>query len=130
MNRQTNQHANIRLAVSGLLLAIAGLAAAGCSSMSQADDIVGNWQPSDGSNMKTILENGACSGMFYSGSQPLDIGGPMTCSFSENKDSGGWHTMVVSQPPNQKTIRLKFTDANTVEVADNAGNSLFTMTRS
>jgi hypothetical protein len=63
---------------------------------------VGNWSPDDGSLMKTIAESGECTGMYYNGSEPLDIGGGMTCSFSEDPGSDGMHTMVVSQPPTRR----------------------------
>jgi len=93
-----------------------------------SDDIVGNWSPDDGSSIKTISESGQCAGMYYNGSEPLDIGGGMTCSFSEKADSEGRHTMVVSQPPNQETLELKFVDDDMVEVY-NGGTLIFTMTR-
>ena len=108
-------------------IAAVGVMLTGCSS--SGDDIVGNWSPSDGSATKTIMEDGACQGMFYNQGMPLDIGGGMTCSFSENEDSAGFHSMVVSQPPNQSTLKLKFTDADTVEVQDASGVLLFTMSR-
>lgn len=43
--------------------------------------------------------------------------------------SAGFHSMVVSQPPNQSILKLKFTDADTVEVQDASGALLFTMSR-
>jgi hypothetical protein len=92
-------------------------------------DIVGNWTPSDGSGMKVIASSGACQGMYYNQGKPLDIGGGMTCSYSQNADSAGMHSLVVSQPPNQETLKLKFVDADTVEVYSGS-KLLFTMKRS
>lgn len=94
---------------------------------SSDDNIVGNWSSSDGTS-KAILENGSCTGMYYNAGRPLDIGGGMTCSFSTETDSDGTHSMVVSQPPNQETLHLKFLTADKVEVSMN-GAVLVTLTR-
>lgn len=91
-------------------------------------NIVGNWKASDGSGTKVITADGACTGMYYYKGRPLDIGGPMSCSFSEKAGSDGSHTMVVQQPPNSTTLHLRFIDADTVEVSSK-GSTLFTMTR-
>jgi hypothetical protein len=101
-----------------------GLSACGASS----NEIAGNWMPDDGSNVKTISDSGECTGMYYNGSKPLDIGGGMTCEFSKNADGEGMHTMVVSQPPNQETLKLKFVDADVVDVYS-GGTTLLTMKR-
>jgi hypothetical protein len=92
------------------------------------DDIVGVWQPDDGSAPKMINGDGSCSAMYYNDGVPLDIGGPMTCSFSEKTDSAGAHTMLVQQPPNHETLQVMFTDADTAEVSQ-GGQLLFTMRR-
>jgi len=103
------------------------LAAAACSGSDAS--IVGNWTASDGSGTKTILEDGQCTGMYYNQGQPLDIGGPMTCSMSAEANSSGLFTMVVTQAPNQTSVQLRFVDDDTVEVQGADGGSLFTMTR-
>ena len=93
-----------------------------------ADDIVGVWEADDGTGIKTINDDGSCSGMYYNAGEPLDIGGPMSCSFSEEEDGEGRHALVVQQPPNQQTLEVEFVDADTVEVYQGA-DRLFTMQR-
>lgn len=88
---------------------------AACSS-DDAPSIVGVWQPSDGSGIKTVQESGACEGMYYSQGAPLDIGGPMTCSMGESANDKGRYTLVVSQPPNTATYTLDFADDDHVTV--------------
>jgi hypothetical protein len=63
-------------------------------------DPVGVWIAPDGSTA-FILDNGVCSGMYYHGGAPLDIGGGMTCAYSGN-------TLVVSQPPNQISYKVYY----------------------
>jgi hypothetical protein len=63
-------------------------------------DPVGVWIAPDGATA-FILENGVCSGMYYNGSVPLDIGGGMTCAYAGN-------TLVVSQPPNQISYKVYY----------------------
>lgn len=109
-------------------IALMSVLVSGCAS-SAGNDIVGNWSPSDGTAVKVITKDGQCRGMYYDRGKPLDIGGGMTCSFSEKKDSEGFHSMVVSQPPNQMTLKLKFADADTVEVHDSGGKKIVTMKR-
>ena len=111
------------------VLIVGALLVSGCG-MATADDIVGNWSASDGTGAKIVTANGACQSMYYNGGKPLDIGGGMTCSFSKNKDSAGFHSLIVSQPPNQSTLKLKFINSDSVEVHDGSGRTLFTMTRS
>lgn len=91
--------------------------------------LVGNWSADDGTGTKVIMSNGMCSGMFYNGGEPLDIGGPMTCSFSTNKSGNGRYALVVTQSMNQTTQYVAFDGKNKAKVYDSAGNLLFTMTR-
>ena len=91
--------------------------------------IVGNWRADDGTGTKVITSNGACSGMFYNQGEPLDIGGPMSCSMSESKSSNGRYAMVVTQFMNQTTQYIEFDGSDTAKVYDSAGNLLFTLTR-
>lgn len=106
----------------GSLVLLAALSACGSD-----DDIVGVWEPDDGTGAKTINGDGSCSGMFYNSGRPLDIGGPMTCSLSA-EESGGLHTLVVRQEPNQQELGIEFVDADTVEVYEGT-TRLFTMKR-
>lgn len=95
-----------------------------------AADITGNWQADDGTGMKVIHSNGVCSGMYYVGpGQPLDIGGPMTCSFSTQKGGDGRYSLVVTQSMNQQTLRVSFNGNNEAEIYSSVGDHLFTMTR-
>lgn len=93
-------------------------------------NLAGNWLADDGTGMKVILENGQCTGMYYSGGEPLDIGGGgMMCSMSSDKDSRGYYTLVVTQHMNQTTQYVKFDGDDTATVYDSARNKLFTMKR-
>lgn len=82
----------------------------------------------DGTGMKVITSNGACSGIYYSGGEPLDIGGPMSCSLGSEKDANGRYSLVVTQTPNQQTLKLSFTGDEEVAVYS-AGDPPITMTR-
>lgn len=124
MNEVNSSSGLLRL-LSAVLCTV--LTVAGCGATE--NDIVGNWQADDGSGTKTITEDGQCTGMYYNGGEPLDIGGVTTCSFSDQPGSTGTHTMVVTQPPNQQTLRLKFLDSDSVEIYDGSEDLLFTMTR-
>lgn len=92
-------------------------------------DLTGNWKADDGSGLKVIRSNGACSGMYYNGSQPLDIGGGMSCSLSSKKGSDGRYSLVVSQPPNEETLEVAFNGNDQATIYDTAGKRLFSMTR-
>lgn len=91
--------------------------------------LVGNWRADDGTGTKVIMENGLCSGMYYSQGDPLDIGGGMRCSMSSEKGSNGRYALVVTQPPNEATFYISFDGDDEATVYDSAGNRLFTMVR-
>lgn len=91
--------------------------------------LVGNWQADDGSGMKVISSSGACSGMFYSHGEPLDIGGPMSCSMGSKKDGQGRYSLVVTQSMNQETLKVSFRGKDEAIVYDSSGDRIFTMTR-
>jgi hypothetical protein len=92
--------------------------------------LVGNWLADDGTGMKVIASDGRCSGMYYTGpGQPLDIGGGMRCSLSSKKDNRGRYSLVVSQPPNQQTLRVAFDGDDKATVYNSSGTLLFSMTR-
>lgn len=91
--------------------------------------LVGNWHADDGTGMKVISSNGACSGMYYSRGEPLDIGGPMSCSISSKKGSDGRYSLVVTQSPNQQTLKVSFDGNDEATVYDSSGDRLFTMER-
>lgn len=109
------------------ILLAAAIMLSGCSAGS-SDDIVGNWSASDGTT-KTIMSNGVCTGMYYYQGKPLDIGGGMICSYSKDRDGSGTHMMVVSQPPNQASFRIKFPDSNTAQMLDPSGALIVTLKR-
>lgn len=90
--------------------------------------LVGNWMADDGTGMKVIRSNGACSGMYYSRGEPLDIGGPMSCSIGTKKDGNGRYSLVVTQPPNEQTLKFSFSGDDEVAVYS-GGDLIFTMTR-
>lgn len=91
--------------------------------------LVGNWSADDGTGTKVVMSNGMCSGMYYNRGEPLDIGGPMSCSFSTNKSSNGRYALVVTQSMNQTTQYVQFDGKNKARVYDSSGNLLFMMTR-
>lgn len=94
-----------------------------------APDLTGNWSADDGSGTKVINQAGPCRGMFYSGGKPLDIGGGMSCSLSEKKDSNGRYSLVVSQPPNQDSYQVEFNGNDAATVYDSSGTRLYSMNR-
>lgn len=92
--------------------------------------LAGNWRADDGTGMKVINSGGACSGMYYLGpGDPLDIGGPMSCSLSSEEGSDGRYSIVVTQSMNQQTLTVAFDGDDEATVYDGAGNRLFSMTR-
>jgi uncharacterized protein (DUF2147 family) len=104
-----------RRAITGApLLLVLSLAA--CSD--SPPDIAGVWQADDGSGTKTIGDDGRCSGMYYNGSEPLDIGGGMTCTLGDKADADGRYTLVVRQPPNERTYTVEFPDDDTMVLTD------------
>lgn len=100
----------------------ATLLLAGCSSQASIDGV---WSASDGS-IKTISSNGACTGMYYNGGQPLDIGGPMSCALSSGQ-TDGYYTLVVTQPPNQASYQVEF-NGDTMTLL-NGGVEIVVLTR-
>ncbi|WP_458115970.1 hypothetical protein [Arthrobacter sp. D2-10] len=94
-----------------------------------APDLTGNWSADDGTGVKVITEGGACQGMFYSGGEPLDIGGGMSCSLSDEEGPNGRYSLVVSQPPNQASYQVEFNGNDQVTVYDQSGSLLYSMER-
>jgi len=82
--------------------------------------------PSDGTGLKIIDGNGACSGMYYNNGSPLDIGGPMSCALGSQRRSDGSYLLVVTQAPNQASYPVVF-DGNSFTLY--SGNQAITMTQ-
>ena len=101
----------------------AALVLTGCTS---TPTITGMWTASDGSATKIVNDDGSCSGIYYNGATPLDIGGGMTCSLSD-AESNGFYTLVVSQPPNQASYQVKF-DGDDM-VMSSGGVDIVTLTK-
>ena len=96
-------------------LSITGL----CTSCSGASpSVAGNWMAPDGSSA-FISQDGTCSGMYWQNGKLLDIGGPETCSYSEN-------TLTVTQPPNKITYSVRFSGDTMTLIA---GTETLTFTR-
>ena len=95
----------------------------GCSTSAT---IAGVWTASDGSPTKTISDDGSCTGMYYNGATPLDIGGPMTCTLSDT-ETDGHYALVVQQSPNQATYDAEF-DGDTM-VLSSGGVDIVTLTK-
>ncbi|WP_045440770.1 hypothetical protein, partial [Nocardia seriolae] len=90
----------------------------------------GTWQSSDGTDAKIYRGSGQpCSGFFYSGSKPLDIGGPMTCSLSQKPDPQSRYTLLVTQSENHGSYKVEFGDRDHANVYDATGNQLYQLTR-
>lgn len=106
------------LSLSVLLLAALGA----CSEPKPS--LEGVWFGDDGTT-KTVSSGGACSGMYYNQGKVLDIGGPMTCTLSEDGDR-----LVVRQPPNERTYTVRFVSDGELILMDSAGESIVTLTRS
>jgi hypothetical protein len=66
--------------------------------------------------------------MYYNGTTPLDIGGPMSCTLGQN-DSAGYYVLVVRQPPNQASYEVRFSDDNTMTMYTPASVKIVTLTR-
>ncbi|UXA19088.1 hypothetical protein [Mycobacterium sp. SMC-4] len=92
--------------------------------------LVGIWSSSDGTADKRLADNGLCEGFYYSNGRQLDIGGPMTCQLSDQPDSAGRYTLIVSQSPNRSSYLVEFNGNNTVSVYSKSGDLLYTLTRS
>ncbi|MBT8162561.1 MULTISPECIES: hypothetical protein [Arthrobacter] len=118
-----NKTMRFTLALAGVVIA-SSVAACGA-----APSLAGNWKADDGTGMKVISSNGACSGMYYNGSTPLDIGGGMSCSLSDKKGSDGRYSLVVSQPPNQASYEVEFNGNDTATVYSSSGSRLYSMAR-
>jgi hypothetical protein len=83
----------------------------------------GMWSASDGST-KVFGSNGLCQNMMAG-----PIGGPQTYVLSGTKDSNGHYALLISQPPNKRTLYVNDSGENKVNVFDNSGNLLWTMTK-
>jgi hypothetical protein len=116
---------NKLLAISASILLVLSLS--GCGGPSS---LAGQWRADDGTGVKLIDSNGACSGMFYVGpGDPLDIGGPMSCSLSSKKGSDGRYSLVVTQSMNQQTLKVAFDGNDEATVYGSSGDRLLSMTR-
>lgn len=114
-----------RIALSILLAATCALTAA-CGSA--APDITGVWQADDGTGIKTVNEDGSCTGMYYNNGEPLDIGGSMSCLLGDT-ETDGTYLLVVRQPPNERTYQVRFEGSDVAVLLDNAGQAVVTLTR-
>ncbi len=84
--------------------------------------LTGMWSASDGST-KIFDANGLCKNMMS-----VDIGGPQTYVLSKKADSDGRYILQISQPPNERILRLKNKGKDKVEIFED-GKLLWTMTR-
>lgn len=117
--------ARVRARAAVPLVVVSLLAAGGCGGGSMS--FTGVWAPDDGSGLKIINSDGSCSGMYYNQGEPLDIGGSMTCTFSDGQSDGAY-TVVVRQPPNETSYDVEVVDEDTMTL-DLGGGSTVTLTR-
>lgn len=97
----------------GAALLTGGMAACG----EAEPTLSGVWSADDGTPAKVISEDGSCTGMYYHDGQPLDIGGEMRCTLGSRSDDGTY-TLIVQQPPNQRSYTATFPDADTLVLTD------------
>ena len=83
----------------------------------------GIWTSSDGST-KIFGSNGICQNMM-----DRDIGGQQTYVLSNGKDSNDRYTLIISHPPNERTLYVKDSGEGEVGIFDGGGNLLWTMTK-
>lgn len=114
-----------RLLLTTVLLA-ALTATAGCGSSTFS--LTGVWRADDGTGLKTVNADGSCSGMYYNNGKPLDIGGGMTCTLGDKEDDGTF-LLVVRQPPNQLSYRVRFSGPDTAQLLSKSGEIVVTLTR-
>lgn len=112
------------LATVSLLAVLPLLAACGSSGA----DITGVWQPDDGTGVKTVDADGTCTGMYYNRGRVLDIGGSMTCMLGD-VEKDGQYVLVVRQPPNERTYRVRFDGPDTAVLMDSSDRTVVTLTR-
>lgn len=117
---------SFRLGAAAAVLSAVVAALSGCGT--SKPDLVGIWQPDDGSGTKTINEDGSCSGMYYDSGKTLDIGGVATCTLGD-KTSDGAYALVVRQPPNEMTYQIKFDDDDTAVLMTKSGSPIVTLSR-
>lgn len=92
--------------------------------------VVGEWTASDGTGTKLFTESGGrCEGFYYSNGEPLDIGGPMTCSISSRADAQGRYTLEVTQSMNEARYLIEFTDSEHAAVYEPDGTLLYELRR-
>lgn len=118
-----------RLRIGLIALTITVVASASMSACSASrPDFTGLWQADDGSGLKTVEADGRCTGMYYYRGAPLDIGGVMTCTLGDRSQDGDY-LLVVRQPPNEITYRLRFEGDDNAVLLDGAGSEIVALTR-
>lgn len=118
----------MRIRFAGLALSMAAAALTiSLTSCSSTPTLAGTWTPSDGSGTKIINADGSCTGMYYNGTAPLDIGGPETCTLSSSTSNGAY-TLVVQQSPNTMSYRATFS-GNTLDLSTMTGIHIVTLTK-
>ncbi|MFT4259314.1 hypothetical protein [Microbacterium sp.] len=114
----------VRAGAAVLTVLLATVVLVGCGS---SPSLVGVWQGDDNTGLKTVESDGRCSGMYYNGDEPLDIGGGMTCQLGEKRDDGSY-LLIVRQPPNERTYVVTFPDEDTAVLSGDTG-VVVTLTR-
>jgi len=94
------------------------------------EEFAGTWSTGSGSDVKTFSQNGGpCKGFYYNAGEPLDIGGPMTCTISSKPDAQGRYSLRVVQSPNEATYRISFDAADHATVYGSDGGVLYELSR-
>lgn len=107
---------------------IAFAALFGLTACGSEPSLVGMWEADDGTGIKTIAEDGRCSGMYYNQGKPLDIGGGMLCTLGEKTDDGTY-LLLVQQPPNERTYQVQFKGDDTAVLMSKSGEPIVTLIR-
>lgn len=115
-----------------VLVAVLGKVLIGHGSGPSDDPVTamaGTWRASDGSGSKVFSSSGTCRGFFYNGGEPLDIGGPMTCTLDTTPDAQGRYGLTVVQSPNEANYKVGFDSGNQITVYTTGGKQLYRLTR-
>ena len=127
-SRTTRRHLRRVTTCAVAMSALIGVGACGSSSTHPTDGLAGLWSASDGSGTKIVRPDGSCTGMYYAGTEPLDIGGGMMCALSDSAKSNGNYNLIVRQPPNEASYEVQFVSPDEANLIS-GGRTIVTLKR-